>query len=197
MQTVRAVVATAIADSARVQQIGGMFDLGLPPRVETTFEAKIPTLDEDWRIGAIVGPSGSGKTTLARQAFGRAYHVPPPWPARKAIIDCFGKADIRHITGMLTAVGFSSPPAWIRPFATLSNGEQFRANLARALLTGGEFVVYDEFSSVVDRQVAKVASAAVSKSIRKGIVAARFVAVCCHSDILPWLEPDWVLDTTN
>ena len=197
MQTVRAVVTTAIADSARVQQVGGMFDLGVPPRVETMFEAEVPAFDEDWRIGAIVGPSGSGKTSIARKAFGKAFYEAKTWPPRKAIIDCFGEIETRRITGMLTAVGFSSPPAWIRPFATLSNGEQFRANLARALLTGGELVAYDEFSSVVDRQVAKIASAAVTKSIRKGIVESRFVAVCCHHDILPWLEPDWVLDTSS
>jgi len=197
VQTVRAVATTPVADSGRVQQIGGMFDLGVPERVETTFEAEIPDLQDDWRIGAIVGPSGSGKSTIARKAFGRQLYTRRPWPKAVAIVDCFGKRTTREITNMLTAVGFSSPPAWIRPYRTLSNGEQFRADLARALLTGGELVAYDEFTSVVDRTVAQVGSAAVAKSIRKGIVAGRFVAITCHYDILPWLEPDWVLDTSD
>jgi GNAT superfamily N-acetyltransferase len=55
-------------------------------------------------------------------------------------------------------------------------------------------VVFDEFTSVVDRTVAKVASAAVAKAIRGGQIAARLVVVSCHSDILPWLAPDWHLD---
>lgn len=197
MQNVHAVVATEIADSPRVQLVGGMFDLGVPGRVETSFAAEIPGVDEDWRIGAIVGPSGSGKSSIARAAFGDALWQVPAWPRQKAIVDCFGDMEVRRITGMLTAVGFSSPPAWIRPFATLSNGEQFRANLARALLAGGDLVAYDEFTSVVDRTVAQVGSAAVAKSIRKNIVTCRFVAVSCHYDILPWLQPDWVLDTSD
>jgi len=191
------VIGTAIRDSARVQLIGGMFDLGVPKTAEATFEAQIPDMKQDWRIGAIVGPSGSGKTSLARAAFGKSLSGDRPWPARKAIVDCFGKIEVRKITAMLTAVGFSSPPAWIRPFATLSNGEQFRANLARALLTGGDLVVYDEFTSVVDRQVARIGSMAVAKSLRKQIIACRFVAVCCHYDILPWLQPDWTLDCSD
>ena len=136
MQTVRAVVSTAIADSARVQQVGGMFDLGVPARVETVFSAELPDRDEPWRIGCIVGPSGSGKSAIARQAYGDDLARDYAWPERKAVVDCFGNLPIKRITGMLTAVGFSSPPAWIRPYATLSNGEQFRANLARALLLG-------------------------------------------------------------
>ena len=148
MQTVRAVVSTAIRDSARVQLVGGMFDLGVPARAERTFETEVPDLKEAWRIGCIVGPSGSGKSTLARAAFGKALWIDPTWPAGRAIVDCFGDIEVRKVTSMLTAVGFSSPPAWIRPFSTLSNGEQFRANLARALIGSKDLLVYDEFTSL-------------------------------------------------
>jgi len=53
-------------------------------------------------------------------------------------------------------------------------------------------VVIDEFTSVVDRTVAKVASAAVAKAVRtRGI---RFVAVTCHYDVAEWLCPDWMYE---
>jgi len=55
-------------------------------------------------------------------------------------------------------------------------------------------VAVDEFTSVVDRNVAKVGSAAVSKAIRKGSIRRKFVAVTCHYDVADWLEPDWVVD---
>jgi GNAT superfamily N-acetyltransferase len=55
-------------------------------------------------------------------------------------------------------------------------------------------VVFDEFTSVVDRNVAKVCSAAIAKGIRRGHLPCRFVAVTCHYDVAEWLEPDWVLD---
>lgn len=68
------------------------------------------------------------------------------------------------------------------------------------LLLGGPLVVFDEFSSVVDRTVAKIASAATSKAIRfrpaLGI-ARRLVAVTCHHDVVDWLEPNWVLDMAS
>ena len=50
----------------------------------------------------------------------------------------------------------------------------------------------DEFTSVVDRQVAQIASHAVQKFVRKG--ERRFVAASCHYDIINWLQPDWILE---
>ena len=108
------------------------------------------------------------------------------------MIDGFSTGTIKDITGTLTAVGFSSPPHWIKPYHVLSNGERFRCDLARAILEGGDLVVFDEFTSVVDRTVARIGSAAVAKAVRR--MGRRFVAISCHYDIAPWLEPDWVLD---
>ena len=55
-------------------------------------------------------------------------------------------------------------------------------------------VVFDEFTSVVDRNVARACSAAIAKGIRRGHIPCRFVAVTCHYDVAEWLEADWVLD---
>jgi GNAT superfamily N-acetyltransferase len=74
----------------------------------------------------------------------------------------------------------------------LSTGQQHRADLARALTAGGDLVVVDEFTSVVDRIVAKSMSVAVARHVRRS--GSRFVAVTCHKDILPWLEADWAYD---
>ena len=67
-----------------------------------------------------------------------------------------------------------------------------RVDLARAMLEK-EFIVFDEFTSVVDRQVAKVASIAIHKAIKR--TEKKFIAISCHYDILEWLEPDLVFDT--
>ncbi|MCE9546591.1 MAG: GNAT family N-acetyltransferase, partial [Planctomycetia bacterium] len=116
----------------------------------------------------------------------------------RAVIDGFGDMPTRDITRLLVAVGFSSPPSWIKPYAVLSGGEKFRCDLARALAAGvaetAPVVAFDEFTSVVDRNVARVGSAAVARAIRRGQVRVRFVAISCHYDIARWLEPDWVLD---
>lgn len=75
----------------------------------------------------------------------------------------------------------------------MSNGEKFRAGLARLICEHPDNVVVDEFTSVIDRQVAKVGAAAFAKSWRKS--KGKIVLLSCHYDIIEWLQPDWVYDT--
>lgn len=230
MPRVDVIVECPTRESFRVEQVRGMFGLASAARCRQEFSVEVPGLEEPWQIGAIVGPSGSGKTSVARAAFGGCLARPHRWPRDRAVIDGFGSRPIKEITRTLAAVGFSSPPAWLRPYHTLSNGERFRCDLARALLTrtrslsatltrsvseekqrtglanasgwcadvvptvSAPVVVCDEFTSVVDRTVARLASVAVSKAIRSGKLDRRLVAVTCHDDVLAWLQPDWVLD---
>jgi hypothetical protein len=193
-------------DSFRVQQIAGMFDVPLAEKLSERFSIAVPPLGDNWRIGLVVGPSGSGKTTFARRLFGSDLVERIEWPADRAVVDCFGEMPVREITGLLTAVGFSSPPSWIKPYRVLSGGERFRCDLARGLASVGgrnarademsdfrppisdlRLVAFDEFTSVVDRTVAKVCSAAVAKAVRGGRIGCRFVAVTCHYDVTEWL----------
>lgn len=195
MATIRVAVECPVVRSFRVDQVSGMFDMAVEQKAARCWEVELPGLDEAWEIGAIVGPSGSGKSTIARHWLGERLVSGHVWPEGKAVVDGFPEGmSIRDVTGVLNAVGFSSPPDWVKPYSALSNGQRFRCDLARALVSPGEVVGVDEFTSVVDRQVAQFGSAAVSKAVRRGQGVKRFVAVSCHYDILDWLEPDWVLD---
>ncbi len=120
-----------VYDSFRVRQVAGLFDVPVEQRACEQFSAEVPGLDEAWDIGVIVGPSGAGKSTIARAAFGESLYQPAAWPTDCAVIDCFGTLPIKLITRVLTAVGLSSAPAWLKPHAVLSNGEKFRCELAR------------------------------------------------------------------
>lgn len=145
-------------------------------------------IGSEWKIGVIVGPSGSGKSTLLRE-FGEEEHT--LWDDRKAVCSHFESA--QDAEERLSAVGFNSIPSWMRPYHVLSNGEQFRADLARRIKDGA---VIDEFTSVVDRNVARSCSVAIKKYVdKKGIK--NLVFATCHYDILEWLEPDWVYDTVS
>ena len=182
-------VESAILDSPRVQQVRGLFDLATESHSRLAWEVALPLQDRRWNIGLIVGPSGCGKSTIARGFWPEslAHSARLTWPTDRCLLDAFPEAiATRDVTALLCAVGFSSPPAWLRPFSVLSTGQQFRVTLARLLAeaaTGGisSPIVCDEFTSVVDRTVAQIGSAALQKAVRQR--NQQFVAVTCHEDV--------------
>lgn len=185
-------LSTPVIRTPRVLQLEGLFDLPPSKRSDVTQDAILPLDQQPWQIGLIVGPSGCGKSTLARELFGDRLISGYEWPADQSIVDAFPVGmPIADITGLLCSVGFSSPPSWLRPYRCLSNGEQFRVTLARALADPEPLIAIDEFTSVVDRTVAQIASHAVAKAVRKSKIR-KFVAVSCHDDIIDWLQPDWI-----
>jgi hypothetical protein len=189
-------VRSRISETPRVEQVRGLFDLRPEKLNQRSWSVDLPLEDRPWNVGLITGPSGCGKSTLARRLFQKDClwaDALPPWSNHLAVVDAFPDSmSIKEVTALLSAVGFSSPPSWLRPHPTLSTGEKFRCDLARLLahLTPTTLGVFDEYTSVVDRVVAQVGSAAVAKAIRQRNL--RFVAVTCHDDVEEWLQPDWV-----
>jgi GNAT superfamily N-acetyltransferase len=140
-------------------------------------------------IGLIVGPSGSGKTSILKTMGGVSSHN--GWQEGIPICSHFKTAD--NARSLFGATGLNSVPAMLREYKHLSNGEQFRADLARLIRSGARI---DEFTSVVDRQVAKSCSWAVQRHIRNNGLN-NVVFSSCHYDIIDWLCPDWVFDTST
>jgi ABC-type lipoprotein export system ATPase subunit/GNAT superfamily N-acetyltransferase len=179
--------------TARVMQLEGIFDVPPAEKSALAWEVTLPLDEREWNIGLIVGPSGCGKSTIARELFGAELVGELEWPIDRAIVDSFpADMGIKDITALLNSVGFSSPPSWLRPYAVLSNGERFRVTIARALAELPALAVIDEFTSVVDRRVAQIGSAAIAKTVRRRGNA--LVAVTCHYDVDEWLSPDWVYE---
>lgn len=186
-------VASDIDQTPRVQQIEGIFDLQHSNISHQSWTVEMPLDDQPWNIGLIVGPSGSGKSTIARQIWPEeiAAYENQNWPDNQSIVDGFPEdTPVKEIIHLLSSVGFSSPPAWLRPYRVLSTGQRFRASVARALAGNAAFTVIDEFTSVVDRTVAQIGSAAIAKTVRA--LGKQFVAISCHEDIIDWLNPDWI-----
>jgi len=184
-------VASEIARTARVLQAEGIFDIAPSKRSALTWSVELPIEAKSWNVGLVVGPSGCGKSTIARKFWPEQIDRRFAWPPDKSILDAFpNEMGIKDIVELLSSVGFSSPPSWLRPFGVLSNGEQFRVTLARLLAESPDLAVVDEFTSLVDRTVAQIGSAALQKTVRRR--GQRFVAVTCHEDVEAWLQPDWV-----
>lgn len=162
------------------------FDLD-PDKVSEFYPWQVPAeLPTDFNLGLIVGASGSGKSTFLEQ-FG--VYTPPAWDEDRAIVSHFASPD--DAKERLYAVGLNSVPVWRQPYHTLSNGQKFRADLARTI---GDGAVVDEFTSVVDRNVAVSASRALRAWVDR-TQPRRMVLASCHRDVVEWLRPDWIVDT--
>jgi len=169
------------------EQLSNSFDFVF----DGTTSFTVPNIGEvpkQFNIGLIVGASGSGKSSLLEN-FGQEEKI--EWDNNKAICSHFESAT--DAQERLVAVGFNSIPSWMKPYNVLSNGEKFRADLARKLKHNA---VIDEFTSVVDRNVAKSCSYAIKRYIQEKNLQ-KIVFASCHYDIVEWLQPNWVYDTTT
>jgi len=184
---------TEIPVSFRTQKAANSLDIDVAKKCQHNFEIKAD-LATDYNIGIIVGSSGSGKTTLAKMIFGEE--------AFKDIID-LGKPiidqlpeemDYDECSQALNGIGLTAVPCWIKPAYTLSNGQRFRAEAVLKMINciEGQTSIIDEWTSVVDRNAAKVMSHCVQKYARRN---KKTIVLCsCHYDVIEWLNPDWIID---
>lgn len=183
---------TKIKNTFRVSKIKNDFDVE-EKHLKENFVGNINFPDE-WQIGLIVGGSGTGKSTIASELFSAKTTNKFEYVS-DSVIDDMPDKSVDEITKMFYAVGFGSVPNWLKPYRVLSNGEKMRVDLARSMLES-DFVVFDEFTSVVDREVAKTISRAIKKMIKK-YPDKKFVAISCHFDIVNYLQPDWIFNTND
>ena len=185
-------------DSYRAARVKSLFNV----ENGCNFDLEIPGVDLSgaWNIGVIVGASGTGKTSIGKQLFSgdKIVNLSEGWHNDRPIIDDIDPdGDFNTVTSLLASVGLGDVPAWLRPFHVLSNGEQFRAGLARLICNRPAVAVVDEFTSVIDRQIAKVGAHAFQRAWRRENPAGRVVLLTPHYDVLDWVRPDWVIDTSK
>jgi ABC-type lipoprotein export system ATPase subunit len=162
-----------------------MFDVPISDKSIVVIKNNIK-LPEKWNIGLIYGASGAGKSTLLKEFGEIKAHK---WDNKKPMISNFTNVTPEQASEVLCSVGFGTVPSWIRPYNVLSMGEKFRADLARSLVSNDKIILVDEYSSFVDRMVAKSTSNSLQKYIRKH--NKKIILASCHYDILEWLQPDF------
>lgn len=180
------VLESRVVNDQITAEISKMFDYKFSG--ETSLEITIPQIPHDFGIGLLVGSSGSGKSTILNK-IGSPEIV--HWDNELSVASHFKNANIAK--NRLSGVGFNSIPSWLKPYNVLSTGEKFRADIARMIKNNA---VIDEFTSVVDRTVAKSCSYAVKRFIDKEKIR-NVTFASCHYDIIDWLQPDWIYDVST
>lgn len=180
---------TIIPDTFKWQYVKWKFDIDWI-EFNDSFEWEIPIENLDRNVWVIVWPSWTWKSTIAKEIFGDYFIDFTYW--NKAVIDELDW-NIDEIIDLFNKVWFNTPKSRLKPYHVLSNWEKMRVDLVKAMLSKKDIIIFDEFTSVVDRVVAQVSSYALQKNIRKS--KKKFVAITCHYDVLDRLEPDRIFDT--
>jgi ABC-type lipoprotein export system ATPase subunit/GNAT superfamily N-acetyltransferase len=187
--------AARAADSERVTAVCRSFGIhaGPSPRAETDLRPMV----RPGRIVAVVGPSGSGKSTAlarCRQAGVWVDVAEMRFAGRGPILDEVApQASVAEAVSVLTRCGLGDAHLWLRSYAELSEGEKFRARLARAVAQAavsapGAGLVVDEFASGLHRRLAR----SIAYNLRKLATQRRMPVLLAtpHTDVLADLQPD-------
>jgi ABC-type multidrug transport system ATPase subunit len=191
MQTYELVLKSDVSKTFRCQKAADSLDIDVEKKSIHKFKVEAD-LTTDFNIGVVVGASGSGKTTFIQHIFGKDCFI-ELLDEEKPIIDQFPeKYSYEDCASMLSGIGLTSVPCWIRPVKTLSNGQKARAYAALAMSKDADVILIDEWTSVVDRTVAKVMSYCLQKHARKH--NKKIIVCSCHYDVIEWLNPDLIVD---
>ena len=112
------------------------------------------------QICFLTGPSGSGKSMLLNTLYqntppGRRIRVESiPLETDRALIDCLD-VPLADALPLLTRAGLADIPSLLRPPAHLSDGQKWRAQLARALLAEKQYIFADECCATLDQTAAR------------------------------------------
>lgn len=178
-----------VSDNFKNEKIKSIFDINK----DEVIYSKNHSLYYDemkWNIGVIYGNSGSGKTLLGNE-ISKKENIKiiekNNW-TDESIINNFN-GDVNEVIKFLSKVGLNTQLSYLKPYKVLSNGEKMRCDLAKSIFEN-DFVIIDEYSSVVDRNITKI----ISQCIRKVILEKnkKVIFISCHNDFLNDLMPDWV-----
>jgi ABC-type ATPase with predicted acetyltransferase domain len=174
-----------------------MFGLTEQRLNESTCKVKCQFEINEGEVVYITGPSGSGKSVLMRelekaiQEKERINLSEVELAEDRSVIDSICESmDIDLIEGLklLSIAGLADAFCVLNKPVNLSEGQQYRYRLAMAMARKKQYIIADEFCSVLDRITASVISYNIHKySKRTGTI---FILASSHTDVLQDLWPD-------
>ena len=144
----------------------------------------------------ITGASGAGKSVLLKEIYNKTDEKKRldineiEIEAGKSVIDCI-EGDFFESLKILSKTGLSDVFTALNEPAKLSEGQQYRYRLAKALLSERSIIFADEFCSNLDR----ISAAVIAHNIRKVAETSgkTFVLASSHDDVLADLQPEVVI----
>jgi energy-coupling factor transporter ATP-binding protein EcfA2 len=193
-KTIEIKLQSEVFDNFRCQVAANSLDIDVKKKSIHHLLIKNIEIPQEWNVALIYGSSGSGKTTLVKQLFGENIFDIQINEDEPIINQMPENLTYEECANLLNGIGLNTVPCWIRPVKTLSNGQRARAEAVLLMCRAieNEIVFIDEWTSVVDRTVAKAMSLCLSKFAKRN--NKKIVLLSCHYDIIEWLLPDWLID---
>lgn len=184
-----------------IKEIFGIKENSLETKVLSDFSLKI----NPGEIILITGQSGSGKTTLLNLISGKLNNktgtikLPlnfkpgflQPLEDKKAIIDLIGK-DAKEAVDLLSNCGLSEAYIYLKKFSELSNGQKYRAMLAKLLSMNVNVIIADEFLGALDFINSNIIARKIRK-ISKELGITFIVASSNPENFIDSLMPDKII----
>lgn len=181
-----------VSDTFRCQVAANSLDIDVKKKSTHHLHVENVNVPEQWNMALIYGASGSGKTSMAETIFGKDVFKTIMDPELPIIDQLPSSMGYDECAALLNGIGLNSVPCWLRPVKTLSNGQRARAEAVLLMCQDNPVIFIDEWTSVVDRTVAKAMSLCLAKFVKRH--KKQVVLLSCHYDIIEWLKPDWVID---
>lgn len=188
---------TRVDRTERVLEVAEAFGIGLDDKDFVVFE----DLELTVRRGDIVyitGQSGAGKSVLLRELTQQMKDR----GLKTAVLDevCLEQVPLIDQIGATTKkglefmanTGINDAYLYIRKPSELSDGQRYRFRLAKAIETGADVWVADEFLAVLDRTSAKAIAFALQKAARRA--GATVLVATTHGDLRDDLGPDLIVE---
>lgn len=188
---------TRVQRSERILEIAEAFGIGLDDKEFVIFD-NLPLEVKQGDVVYITGQSGSGKSLLLKELEKqmseegkKVVNLDRVELEDKPLIDQIGK-DTNDAIKILGTAGINDAYLYARRPSELSDGQRYRFRLAKAIETGADVWVADEFMAVLDRTAAKVIAYSVQKTARK--VGATVIVATTHTDMVKDLGPDLYIE---
>jgi ABC-type phosphate/phosphonate transport system ATPase subunit/GNAT superfamily N-acetyltransferase len=164
-------------------------------------------------IVLLCGPSGAGKTTLLsllRQRLTSPNKVPvgccgtidvpqhatvrilEPLRNLYPLVNSLGRVSFEHILYSLNISGLAEAHLYVKRFRELSNGQRYRAMIAKLIASGADIWIADEFCATLDPITANI----VSRNLRrcaKQLGATAILAAANWEEFIHELRPDTIV----